>query len=151
MPTYHLTVFSLAAWARKQIDKIRRSFLWKGEENVNGGHCLINWPTVSKPKELGGLRVPDLGKFGRALRLRWLWQDWVDPSKPWAGSEVPCKTTNRLLFNASTIVTVGNGMKAQFWHQSWLEGEAPRNLVPQLFELVRRKNRSVQQELQNDG
>ena len=36
MPTYHLTVFPLAVWARKKIDKIRRSFLWKGEENANG-------------------------------------------------------------------------------------------------------------------
>jgi len=36
MPTYHLMVFLLAVWARKKIDKIRRSFLWKGEENANG-------------------------------------------------------------------------------------------------------------------
>ena len=42
MPTYHLTVFPLPVWARKSIDKIRRSFLWKGEENANGGHCLVN-------------------------------------------------------------------------------------------------------------
>jgi hypothetical protein len=27
MPTYHLTVFPLVAWAKKKIDKIRRSFL----------------------------------------------------------------------------------------------------------------------------
>ena len=47
MPTYHLTIFPLATWARKQIDKIRRSFLWKGDDNANGGHCLVNWPTVS--------------------------------------------------------------------------------------------------------
>jgi hypothetical protein len=32
----------LAAWARRKIDKIRRSFLWKGEENVNGRHRLFN-------------------------------------------------------------------------------------------------------------
>ena len=30
MPTYHLTMFPLAAWAKRKIDKIRRSFLWKG-------------------------------------------------------------------------------------------------------------------------
>ena len=42
MPTYHLTVFPLVAWAKRKIDKIRRSFLWKGKENANGGHCLVN-------------------------------------------------------------------------------------------------------------
>ena len=73
MPTYHLTIFPLATWARKQIDKIRRSFLWKGDDNTNGGHYLVNWPTVSQPKDLGGLGVLDLDRFGRALRLRWLW------------------------------------------------------------------------------
>jgi len=35
----------------------------------NGGHCLVNWPMDTKPKELGGLGVPDLERFGRALRL----------------------------------------------------------------------------------
>ena len=64
--------------------------------------------------------------------------------------ELPCKPADRLLFNASTIVTIGNGAKAQLWHNSWLDGEAPRNLAPHLFQLVKRKNRSVQQELQNN-
>ena len=81
MPTYHLTVFLLAVWARKQIDKIRRSFLWKGDENANGGHCLVNWPTVCMPKDLGGLWVPNLENFERALLLRWLWQEWIHDSK----------------------------------------------------------------------
>ena len=125
MPTYHLTVFPLAVWARKKIDKIR-SFLWKGEENANGGHCLVNWPTVCRPKELGGMGVPDLDKFGRALRLRWLWQEWGDDPKPWVGTDVPCNNIDRLLFNASTRVTIGDGNRARFWHHSWLDGEAPR-------------------------
>jgi len=94
--------------------------------------------------------VSDLDKFGRELRLRWLWQDWVDGSKPCAGVDLPCKPADRLLFNASTIITIGNRVKAQFWHRNWRDGEAPRNLAPHLFELVRRKNRLVQQELQNN-
>jgi len=73
MSTYHLIIFPLAIWARKQIDKIRRSFLWKGDDNANGGHCMVNWPTMSKPKDMGGLGVTDLDKFGKALRVRWLW------------------------------------------------------------------------------
>lgn len=66
MPTYHLTIFPLAAWANKKIDKIRRPFLQKGEENANGGYCLFNWRTVTRPKDLGALGVPDLERFGRA-------------------------------------------------------------------------------------
>lgn len=111
----------------------------------------MNWPTVARPKDLGGLGIPDLENFGRALRLRWLWQEWVDESRPWAGAELPCNETDRLLFNSSTIITIGDGAKARFWHNSWLEGEAPRNLAPHLFELVKRKNKSVQQELQNSS
>jgi len=151
MPTYHLTIFPLPVWARKSIDKIRRSFFWKGEENANGGHCLVNWPTVSRPKDLGGLGVPDLEKFSRALQLRWLWQEWVDTSKPWVGMEVPCNDLDRALFNASTRVTIGDGRKARFWHDSWLDGEAPKFLAPSLFEAIRFKNRNVHSELQNNA
>jgi hypothetical protein len=144
MPTYHLTVFPLAAWAIKKIDKIKRSFLWKGEDNANGGHCLVNWPTVTIPKDLGGLEVPDLDRFGRAIHLRWLWQEWVEQSKPWLGLELPCSNADRLLFNSSIIITLGDGTKAQFWHHNWLDGEAPKHLAPHLFQLILRKNRIVQ-------
>ena len=85
--------------------------MWKGEENANGGHCLVNWQTVTRPKDLSGLGVLDLERFGRALRLRWLWQEWVDDSKPWSGSELPCTDVDRLLFNSSINITLGDGAK----------------------------------------
>jgi hypothetical protein len=43
-PIYHLTVFLVQKWLLKRIDKLRRSFIWKGNspEFCNGGHYLIN-------------------------------------------------------------------------------------------------------------
>jgi hypothetical protein len=68
----------------------------------------VNWATVTRPKDLGGLGIPDLDKFGRALRLRWLWQEWVDDTKPWAGMDTPTDDTDRALFTTSTRVVVAS-------------------------------------------
>ena len=63
MPTYHLIVFPLAIWARKQIDKIRRSFLWKGDENALLGK-LANSLHAKRFGRVGGA---NLGKFWKSL------------------------------------------------------------------------------------
>jgi hypothetical protein len=57
----------------------------------------------------------------------------------------------RLLFNSSTIITIGDCTKACFWHNNWLDGESPKYLAPNLFQLVKRKNKTVQQELRNNS
>lgn len=70
-PIYQLTVFPMQKWLLGQIDRMRRSFLWKGDEpeKVSGGHCLVNWPTTCTPKDLGGMGILDLERFAHALRL----------------------------------------------------------------------------------
>jgi hypothetical protein len=146
IPLHFLTVFALKKWAIKKIDKIRRSFLWKGATEVNGDHCLVRWTKASRPKKFGGLRILDLDLLSRALRLRWLWLEWADPDRPWVGSAVPCNATNRQLFPASTIVSIGDGQKASFWHSSWLQGRAPMDIASGLFKLAWRKNRKVREE-----
>lgn len=70
MPDYFLTVFASKKWAVKRMDKIRRGFLWKGSDDAKGGHCLVRWAKVKRPKTLGGLGVLDLNMFIHALRLR---------------------------------------------------------------------------------
>ena len=95
--------------------------------------------------------MPDLNRFGRALRLCWLWQEWVEDSKPWIGSELPYTDVDRLLFNSSINITLGDGAETRFWHHNWLEGEAPRYLALNLFRLVSMRNRTVQQELRNNN
>ena len=148
-PIYHLTVFPTQKWLIKQIDRRRRSFLWKGDEpeKVNRGHCLVRWPSVCTPKDLGGLGVLDLERLARALRLRWLWFQWKFEERPWTGLDIPYDRTDKELFHTSTIVKVGKGNKALFWHSSWLNGSSPKNLAPQLFQKARRKNITVQKAL----
>jgi hypothetical protein len=136
VPTYFLTMFSPKKWLIKHLDKIRKGFFWKGDEVASGGHCLVRWANVKKPKKLGGLGVLDLERFSRALRLRWLWYPWSDPDRPWVGAEVPCSDLDHQLFRASTRVILGNGSTALFWQSSWLEGKAPRDPVPTLFKLA---------------
>lgn len=89
LPTYFLTVFRLPKWAIKKIDKLRRSFLWKGEAEAKGGHYLVQWPKIMRPKQFGGLGILDLDLFSRALRLRWLWYQWTSPDRPWVGTTSP--------------------------------------------------------------
>jgi hypothetical protein len=151
-PIYHLTVFPAKKCLINQIDRLRRSFLWKGEEpeKVNGGHCLIRWPTVCTPKDVGGLGILDLERLARALRMRWCWFQWKYSERPWVGLDIPCDKNDKDLFYASTVVMVGYGKKANFWHSAWVNGKSPRNLAQLLFQRSKRKNFSVQRALQDN-
>ncbi|WVZ64595.1 LOW QUALITY PROTEIN: hypothetical protein U9M48_014090, partial [Paspalum notatum var. saurae] len=152
-PIYHLMVFPAQKWLIRQIDKIRRSFLWKGEEpeNTCGGHCLVNWPTVTHPLSLGRLGIADLERFARALRLRWLWFKWKNRETAWGGLDVPCDKQDRDLFHASTMVTVGDGVKASFWCSHWINGMAAHLIAPSLYAKTSRKNISVRNALKNNN
>ena len=72
IPTHSAIAVNLSPWVIKSIDTIRRGFLWKGAKSAKGGHCLLAWPRVCRPPELGGLGILDLQRFGFALRMRWL-------------------------------------------------------------------------------
>ena len=88
-------------------------------------------------------------KFSRALRIRWLWFQWTNPERPWNGRAVPVDAEDMALFNAATVVTVGNGLKASFWQSSWIHGRPPANLCPLLYKHSRRNNRTVREAVMN--
>lgn len=86
--------------------------------------------------------------FSRALRLRWLWYEWADADRPWVGTAPPVNDVDRQLFRASTVVTLGNGQKAKFRQDSWLGGQAPIDIAPNLYKWAWRKHhRLVKDEL----
>ncbi|WVZ67071.1 hypothetical protein U9M48_016209, partial [Paspalum notatum var. saurae] len=132
-PVHTLTAINVPKEVLEEIDKLRRRYLWAGNEILTGGKCKVNWPTVSRPLDLGGLGVLDIHCFARALRLRWLWRQWEDPDVPWAGLEVPCNETDKLLFAAATRIEIGDGAKTSFWHCAWAKGWCPRDIAPDIF------------------
>lgn len=93
----------------------------------------------------------DLSRFGSALRLRWLWMAWQDPPRPWARSPLPCDNKERMLFAMATEITIGNGMKANFWNDRWLHGQCPKTIAPTLFKISNRKNRTVHEALRGQA
>jgi len=58
---------------------------------------------------------------------------------------MPVDAEDVALFNAATVVTVRNGLKASFWHSSWIDGRPPASLCPLLYKHSRRKNRTVRE------
>ena len=149
LPVYFLTVFNPKKWMIKKIDRIRKGFLWNGTSEAQGGQCLVAWEKLKRPKPCGGLGVLDLEKFSRALRLRWMWYQWVDSDRPWVGTDVPCNELDKQLFRCNTVVTIGDGRKALFWDSPWLDGHAPRDVAPNLYKLAWRKKLTVREEVEN--
>jgi hypothetical protein len=66
----------------KEIDKLRRRFLWAGDQELSGGKCKVAWVRVCMPPSNGGAGIIELETFSRALRLRWLWYYWDDRNRP---------------------------------------------------------------------
>lgn len=83
-------------------------------ERSNGGHYLVRWKKLLKPKKFGGLGILDLELISRALRLRWLWLEWTEEDRPWVGTAPPVSQVDRQLFRASIVVNPEDGSKESF-------------------------------------
>lgn len=103
------------------------------------------------PTSQGGLGVLDLEKFTRALRMRWLWHEWKDPTKPWVGLETPCDEIDRSLFAASTKITIGDENTTHLWDFAWIEGQRPRDLMPLVYAISKNRGRSLRNGKEEDA
>jgi mannosylglycoprotein endo-beta-mannosidase len=122
--------------ALETFTKICRAFLWKGRREVNGSHCLVAWEKVTFPKCFGGLGIPNLHLLNLALRCRWAWLQWTDPTRAWAEFDLQLPRLSVALFDAAMVVQLGNGEKARFWCDRWLDGAKVEDIAPNLTAAV---------------
>jgi hypothetical protein len=64
---------------------------------------------------------------------------------------LPCDDQDRVLFQASTEIKVGDGMKDIFCNDKGLGGEGPKEIAHNLYNLAHFKHRSVAKELQDNN
>ena len=90
-------------------------------------------------------------KFARALRLRWLWLEWKEPTKLWVGTGNPCDEMDKNLFYASMTITVGNGARTPFWDSPWVRDQKPRDIAPLIYDASSWKTWKLREALQDDA
>src|SRR6185503_14264236 len=105
IPIYLLIAIRVPKWFIRAVDKIRKSFLWKGRKEINGGSYLVAWEKVMRPIDLGGLGIHNLEIMSWALQMCWLWFEKTKPDRPWAGLEIPVHPNTAALFTVSVFTT----------------------------------------------
>ncbi|XP_039120942.1 uncharacterized protein LOC120257548 [Dioscorea cayenensis subsp. rotundata] len=97
-----MSVFKLPAWVIKEIDKIRRDFLWRGPGLGPKGIRLIAWNRITRPKDMAGWGILNLQTFNIALLSKWWWKLSGNPTGGWAKTihdNYILKDTNGILFH----------------------------------------------------
>jgi hypothetical protein len=119
-------------WGLDAIDKICRGFLWRGQKEARG-HCLVAWGRVCRPLQLGGLGISSFPELCWALRMRWLWLQKTDPTRPWSDLHIKVPGEARAFFMDVVITEVGDGTNTKFWKDKWLYGKRIKDLTPSLY------------------
>ncbi|WVZ85337.1 hypothetical protein U9M48_032277 [Paspalum notatum var. saurae] len=110
MLVYLTMAMDLPLWALKAIDKIRRGFLWRGRRDVKGGHCLLAWPKVTRPLELGVkafFEVAIVSEVGNGKNTIFWTDKWVQGQSlaqlaPNLFGSITNKAKRRTVFEAAT-------------------------------------------------
>ncbi|KAF3676763.1 hypothetical protein FXO37_05164 [Capsicum annuum] len=117
----------------KQLDRIRRNFLWEG--NKDHKFHLVKWIKVVMPKQMGGLGIKDLALHNKCLLMKWIWRYTQ-------GDQAPRK---EVIKQNKESKIIGNGIHIRFWKDRWPDNILLMEEFPRLFQIARAPNSSISQ------
>lgn len=82
LPSYYMSIIKLPSGAINQINKFRRTYLWKGLELSSSKPSLASWKMIQRPKAMGGLGIINLKHQNDALLLKHLYNFYNKDSIP---------------------------------------------------------------------
>jgi hypothetical protein len=73
------------------------------------------------------------------LRTCWLWLSQVEASRPWKEFDIQVLPMVTEIFEAATLLVVGDGASTFLWLDKWLPEGRLKDLAPRLFALIPKK------------
>lgn len=169
IPTYWMSIFKLPLWVSKSINKIRRDFLWSGPDAHWSKIRLVSWTRLCRPREQGGSGILNLQTFNNALLGKWWWR--IMPDKGWCGKDIIRENYfkgiptwnlfhkqrgqwsffwNDILhslpaFRKNLCLIIHNWAITLFWLDNWVDGCAPADIWPLLFQVSQYKEGTIRE------
>jgi hypothetical protein len=83
------------------MDRVRSRFFWEGVGDKRKYH-MVDWATVCKPKEFGGLGIINTRNMNIALMLKWIWKLYQGAEGLWVDLLKAKNLGDRDIFTSET-------------------------------------------------
>ncbi|XP_019152396.1 PREDICTED: uncharacterized protein LOC109149189 [Ipomoea nil] len=151
IPSYAMQTMFLPKGVCDAIDKTTRNFLWGGD-GTKRKTSLVNWDTVTLPKEEGGLGIKSMRNMNLALLAKLGWRILKDGTNTWS-QILSCKymkaerSMDRMkrkrndsniwkgicaavpILERGMMKVVMNGKNTSFWEDRWIGDESLQSFL----------------------
>ncbi|XP_020262570.1 uncharacterized protein LOC109838550 [Asparagus officinalis] len=117
-PLYYMSFHKLPGWLIKEVDKIRKNFLWTGNNQSKPFKCLVNWKRKGFFLQLSNSNSQN----------SMVWNDII---------------SNKEAFLHLISWSLGIGTNIRFWEDKWIGNNTLSSLYPAIYSLALSSNVSI--------